>query len=118
MLLRQTDESRKRAFLVDVAAHNSYLAHTMLRQLLTLLAIFTGLAATGEHAHARVAGVENVSLASASEAAETCIVRRASLAAQMTRSPEKLRDRADNCHRRECIVYWPTVMLRVDRARE
>lgn len=118
MFFRQTDESRKRAFLVDVAAQNSYLAHTMLRQLLTLLAIFTGLAATGEHAHARVTGVENVRLAFASEASETCIVRRASLAAQMTRRPEKLCNSADNCHRRERIVYWPTVMLKVDRARE
>ncbi|ANU08170.1 hypothetical protein [Paraurantiacibacter namhicola] len=32
----------------------------MLRQLLTLLALFTGLAATGDVAHARMASVENV----------------------------------------------------------
>ena len=35
----------------------------MLRQLLTLLALLTGLAATGEIAQARVVGVENVALA-------------------------------------------------------
>ncbi|MXP25461.1 hypothetical protein GRI39_05320 [Altererythrobacter indicus] len=118
MLLKQTDESRKRAFLVDVAAQSSYLAHTMLRQLLTLLAIFTGLAVTGEHAHARVTGVENVRLASISEACEICTVRQASLAAQMARGPEKLRDSVDNCHHRAGVIYWPTIMLKVDRAHE
>ncbi|RKF19347.1 hypothetical protein D6851_12920 [Altericroceibacterium spongiae] len=101
-----------------MSAQTSYLVSTMLRQLLTLLALFTGLAAAGEPAHARISGVENVRLAYASETPQSCIERCSPLAAQLARYLERQPENRENGSRTWQMVALPGVIPGVDRAHE
>ena len=91
-----------------------YLTPTMLRQLLTLLAVISGFTLSASPVHATQASV--VAVTQAAERAD-CVV-------QGTR-PIQLADmaafgaiRRQPCERPVMVVQVPTVMLRVDRSRE
>ena len=87
----------------------------MLRQLLTLLAVFTGLTTAVAPTHAFEAGTQTVQLA---ESAATCQAQAAAIA-ELGLDRHLLTDEHDKiCLRPVLIISTPTVMLRVDRSRE
>lgn len=73
---------RKRALEVDAAFPRPYLGGTMLRQLLTLLALITGLAATSAPAEARVHAADGARIEVAQRQA---VAAAADFAAHLTR---------------------------------
>ncbi|HEY6815680.1 MAG TPA: hypothetical protein VI168_09090 [Croceibacterium sp.] len=88
----------------------------MLRKLLALLVLVTGLAAVGQPAHAVVLKADSVQ---AVEAGYTCT----SPASQRS-NPSSLRRERDDVQPKPCpkppriVLVVPTVMLQADRARE
>jgi hypothetical protein len=90
----------------------------MLRKLLALLVLVTGLAAVGTPAQARVFDVESVRTIDAGYA---CTAQPGARNAQLAGALRKDRDEAQpkSCPRPPKIVLIvPTVMLQADRARE
>ena len=90
----------------------------MLRKLLALLVLVTGLAAAGTPAQARVFDVESVRTI---DAAYTCAAQPGAHSAQLAGVLRKDRDddQPKVCPRPPKIVLVvPTVMLQADRARE
>jgi hypothetical protein len=90
----------------------------MLRKLLTLLMLVTGLAAAGTPAQARIFDVESVRTI---DAAYTCAAQPSAHSVQLASVLRKDRDdaQAKSCPRPPKIVLIvPTVMLQVDRAHE
>ena len=88
----------------------------MLRQLLTLLAILTGLTATGAPAHAHVADVESVRLVAAVELASKCATPSSGVA--LAPRPETTERAKSPCPKPRPTIVLPPVMLGVDRAHE
>ncbi len=87
----------------------------MLRQLLTLLAVFTGLTAAVEPARALDAGVQTVHM---TQDVASCQVQAAHLRQQRENPRQLTETDAENCIRPVLPIYVPTVMLKADRARE
>lgn len=90
----------------------------MLRKLLALLVLVTGLAAAGTPAQARVFDVESVRTI---DAGYSCAAQPGSRSAQLVSVLRNDRDEAQpkSCPRPpKIVVIVPTVMLRADRARE
>ena len=87
----------------------------MLRQLLTLLAVFTGLTAAVEPARALDAGVETVQLA---HDFANCHEQVAHLGQISVERRQRTEESTENCVRPVLPIYAPTVMLKADRARE
>lgn len=88
----------------------------MLRQLLTLLALISGLAATGAPAQAPVAGVESVRLVAAVELASKCATPSSGVA--LAPRPETTERAKSPCPKPRPTIVLPPVMLGVDRAHE
>lgn len=86
----------------------------MLRQLLTLLALISGLGLSAQPALAAEASV--ISEAAAANVEDCQAVVQQPL--QLTVAAERQREYARPCDRRPVIVYVPTVQLQADRARE
>ncbi len=88
----------------------------MLRQLLTLLAVFTGLTVAVEPARALDAGVHTVHLA------ESAAVCQAQAGVHAEHSEDRRRQRVEkqdqSCRRPVIDIHVPTVMLQADRAHE
>lgn len=90
----------------------------MIRKLIALLVLVTGLAATGQPAQARMADFDRVGLASLS-AASVCNVQTGAHAAPLTRAPQRDDVQPKACPKPPRIVLIvPTVVLQVDRAHE
>ncbi len=88
----------------------------MFRQLLTLIAVITGLAATGTPAHAISANVETVHLTQEQVACQAPAQATAARGIADIRLNENARDKF--CQRPIVTIAVPSVMLRADRARE
>ncbi|MXP42443.1 hypothetical protein GRI75_12410 [Altererythrobacter soli] len=88
----------------------------MLRQLLTLLALISGLAATGAPAQTHVADVQNVRLVAAAELAAKCTTTVGTLA--LRPAPEMDGRAKSPCPKPRPPIVLPPVMLGVDRAHE
>lgn len=88
----------------------------MLRQLLTLLALISGLAATGTPAQAHVADVQNVRLVAAAELASKCVTPSSGIA--LAPVPETRERTKSPCPKPRPTIVLPPVMLGVDRAHE
>lgn len=90
----------------------------MLKRILTLIALLTGLAAIAAPAEARFAAADGVRIELAGASAVQCH------AAQLTASEHPVdtvlgfKNRAPFCPRPVYRVYFPTVQLSADRARE
>jgi|GEM_PF-1329180 len=93
---------------------NRYLTHYMLRQLLTLLALISGLGLAttpGVAAHASV-----VSVAAAGDVEDCKTIATQPL--QFARGFVSERQVPAPCRRKPVVVWTPTVQLQADRARE
>jgi hypothetical protein len=89
----------------------------MLRKLLALLLLVTGLAALGQPAQARIFDVESVR--TTADAGYACTVQAGSRDTQLMARREKGDSEPKVCPRPPRIVLIvPTVMLQADRARE
>ncbi|MGC1270379.1 MAG: hypothetical protein WA842_07280 [Croceibacterium sp.] len=87
----------------------------MIRQLLALIALITGLAAVAEPAQARYADVQAVSQAVQRDAGcKQGVVARQTVAGQLWGRAEQTR----SCPRPQIVVIVPPVMLKADRAHE
>jgi hypothetical protein len=90
----------------------------MIRKLIALLVLVTGLAAAGQPVQARVVDFDRVGLAALS-ASSTCQAQAGVRAAPLARALQRGAVQAKVCTRPPRIVLIvPTVMLRIDRARE
>jgi hypothetical protein len=103
---------------VDAGPANAYFGLAMLRKLLTLFAIFTGLAAFAAPAEARFAAVDGVRVELAGAATAQC--NAVQLAASERPIDVLAHSRADRTRtpHRVMRVYIPTVQIGADRARE
>jgi hypothetical protein len=90
----------------------------MIRKLIALLVLVTGLAAAGQPVQARAVDFDRVGLASFS-AASTCHVQAGVRAAPFSGALQRDDTQPKTCTKPPRIVLIvPTVMLQVDRARE
>jgi len=89
----------------------------MLRKLLTLLAIVTGLAAAGAPAQAHVAEMASVGIVATTEFAAKCSGQASGVAFVTVRSATRDGERAP-CPKPKPSVVMPPVMLGADRALE
>jgi len=88
----------------------------MLRKLLALLVLVTGLAAAGTPAQARMFAVESVRAADVSYA---CATQAGTRQEQLAGAKERNEALPKSCPRPpKIVVIVPTVMLQADRARE
>lgn len=90
----------------------------MLRKLLTLFVLLSGLAAAGAPAHARIAALEEVRLEASSSLASPCVAARRQVEANFGRGHQRIEKAPDACPRATITFRVPTVMLGVDRSRE
>ncbi len=89
----------------------------MLRKLVALLVLVTGLAAMGEPARALDLNVENVR--SAVDAGYSCIAQAGPVGVQRAARAQRDETQPKTCPRPPRVVLVvPTVMLQADRARE
>ena len=86
-----------------------YLKNDMLRQLLTLFALISGLGLTATPAVAAQANV--VSVAAAGQPATTQPI-------QLMRETPRNQHKRQGCGHQPVIIWTPTVQLQADRARE
>ena len=91
-----------------------YLTRSMLRQLLTLFALISGLGFAATPAVAAHASVVSVAAAGDAEDCQTVV----SLPLELARGTSSGRSLKPSCPSRPIIVWAPTVQLKVDRARE
>ena len=91
-----------------------YLENDMLRQLLTLLALISGLGLTATPAVAAQANV--VSVAAAGETADCQPVTTQPM--QLMRETPRNQQKQQACGQHPVIIWTPTVQLQADRARE
>jgi hypothetical protein len=102
---------------MDYRGRRSYLAPVMLRKLLALLVLVTGLAAIGQPAQALVGDVQSVR--AAADAGYACAAQPGQRSA-----PSSLRRERDEAQPKSCpkprriVLVVPTVMLQADRAHE
>jgi hypothetical protein len=90
----------------------------MLRKLLTLFAILTGLAAAGAPAQAQIVPLEEVRLEASSSLAPACVAARRQSGAHFGQGRPRIERPADVCQRTTITIRVPAVMLGVDRSRE
>jgi hypothetical protein len=90
----------------------------MIRRLLTLLALLTGLAATGAQAELRLSGLDEVRLEARADSVSSC--QMLALAAKEVRLPAARKPAVgpNYCPRPVTTIVIPTVMLGPDRAHE
>jgi len=89
----------------------------MLRRLLTLLAIISGLTAMAAPAHARITALAEAQVQIASESAGQCRIAKAErLSADKQRALRE--SEPPRCKLRTITIVIPTVQLSADRARE
>lgn len=103
---------------MDLKPHRAYMPSVMRRQLLTLLALITGLAAFGAPANAAVgelfgSQVQAGQTSRSDERREECRQRK-----ERERSPARREDTKDCPPPRPVRIILPTVMFGVDRAFE
>jgi hypothetical protein len=103
---------------MDLFTAIPYLAHVMLRRLLTLLAVITGLAASGASAEMRFAGVEQVRLEAALDQASACAVSAGTTPAEPAAARVYAADSVKLCPRPVTTIVIPTILFGPDRARE
>lgn len=90
----------------------------MLRKLIALLVLVTGLAALGQPAQARIVDLDRVGLASL-DTGLACSTQQATRAARLAVQRERGEAQPKICPKPPKIVLIvPTVMLQADRARE
>lgn len=90
----------------------------MLRKLIALLVLVTGLAALGQPAQARIADLDSVGLASL-DTGLSCATQQSTRSAQLAVQRERNDAQPKICPKPPKIVLIvPTVMLQADRARE
>ena len=88
----------------------------MLRQLLTLLAVFTGLTTAVAPAQALESSVQAVQMAQ--DAAACQVQGGAIVEVRLELFSHRRKDEGGMCMRPVIVVHTPTVMLQADRARE
>lgn len=103
---------------LSIRVHPRYLSDEMLRQLLALLALLTGLAAVGAPAHAAVGEIVGVGVEQKADSDSES--REAQAACVEKQRKQKLRsERVTPCRTQApVVVYIPTVMFGIDRAFE
>ena len=89
----------------------------MLRKLLTLFALLTGLAAIGAPATARAMDLPGVGLVASAELTAKCAQTPGKRGDDRKRPAEGGKE-TKPCRKALSIVYFPPVMLKVDRAHE
>ena len=91
----------------------------MLKRILTLFAILTGLAAVAAPAHARLSMIEDVMVQAAGENAPKCADKRIEeRAGPIERLVERKGQSPSACRPPVITVVIPTVMLQADRTHE
>lgn len=90
----------------------------MLRKLLTLFVLLSGLAAVGAPAHARVAAFDEVRLEASSSLSSQCATAHRQGSAHFGQGHQKVWRAQETCRRATITIRVPAVMLGVDRARE
>jgi len=90
----------------------------MLKRILTLFAILTGLAAVAAPAQARFSVIEDIGVHAAGETAPKCADKRIEEAAPLERYVERKAQPQTACKPAVVTIVIPTVMLQADRARE
>jgi hypothetical protein len=90
----------------------------MLRKLLTLFVLLSGLAAAGAPAHARIAALDEVRLEASSSIASPCATTRRQGEARFGQGHQRIERTAGVCHRATITIRVPAVMLKADRAHE
>jgi hypothetical protein len=90
----------------------------MLRKLLTLLAIITGLAAIQAPAHARISSIDDVRFEASAETGNQCSALVGGQLAEPKKRLEKDADEVKICRRVRVSIVVPTVYLGPDRAYE
>lgn len=90
----------------------------MRRQLLTLLALLTGLAALGTPAHAAMGELLGAQVQSGSEADQEERRQACKAAKERKSKPLRLEDVPGCKPRKTSTIYLPTVMIGIDRAYE
>jgi hypothetical protein len=91
-----------------------YLKNDMLRQLLTLFALISGLGLTATPAVAAQANVVSVAAAGETAACQPVTTQPIHLMREMPRNQHK----RQGCGHQPVIIWTPTVQLQADRARE
>ena len=90
----------------------------MLRKLLTLFVLLSGLAAAGAPAHARIAALDEVRLEVSSSIASPCTTARRQGETRFGQGHQRVERASNPCHRATVTIRVPAVMLQADRARE
>ena len=90
----------------------------MLRKLLTLFVLLSGLAAVGAPAHARIAALDEVRIEASSSIASPCVSARRQNEGRFGQGHQRVERTSDQCHRATITIRVPAVMLKADRARE
>jgi hypothetical protein len=90
----------------------------MLRKLLTLFVLLSGLAAAGAPAHARMAALDEVRLEASSSIASPCATARRQSETRFGQGHQRVERTAGPCQRATITIRVPAVMLKADRARE
>lgn len=88
----------------------------MLKRLLTLLAILSGLTAIGAPAHARFVAVEDIGVQLAGEGAAKCQDKRLGQQVRPLDAPIGRLARQENCPKPVITIVIPTVQLHADRS--
>lgn len=90
----------------------------MIRKLIALLVLVTGLAAIGQPVEARMVDLDSIGLASL-DTGPSCSAQPAQRAPQLTKQRERDEAQPKICPKPpKIVVIVPTVMLQADRARE
>lgn len=102
---------------MDVSGGTPYLPVEMIRRLLTLFAILTGLTALGAPAQARISAMDEVRVHATGDVAEICSPVRA-MARTVGSAPAAILRQNGPRPLSRMAVITPAVMLKADRARE
>lgn len=113
-----SDAAESDRHTLPIHVHPRYLCGEMLRQLLAFLALLTGLAAVGTHAHAAVS--DSVGVGVEQKADTDNDSREAPVSCAEKQRKQKLRsEKVTPCRTlAPVVVYVPTVMFGPDRAFE
>ncbi len=90
----------------------------MLKRMLTLFAILTGLAAVAAPVQARVSMIEDIGVHAAGESAAQCQNQRSAVQSRPVTALPSRKSQASPCRPVVVTILIPTVMLKADRARE
>lgn len=88
----------------------------MLKRILTLFAILTGLAAVAAPAEARFVALEDIGVHASGESAPKCADKRVAQAAPLARYVERKAQAPAACRPPVITIVIPTVMLGSDRS--